>query len=112
MTDTRRCTQTRCGYYTQGGCQACKSCKAEPYVITIGCDTCLSCEGEEGELRFGDKKQAEEYQKMIQGLKEKLLERMKNKQQPQVIVIDDSNNADDENENNEFDYERGDENDI
>lgn len=57
MTNERRCTQTKCGYYLQGGCQSCDDCKAKPFIINIGCQRCLSCEGEEDVLRFGSDKQ-------------------------------------------------------
>ena len=54
QTTTRRCTQTKCSFYQQGGCRACDECKAEPYIINTSCSSCLSCENCEDMLRWGD----------------------------------------------------------
>lgn len=53
-TNERRCKQTKCGYYLQGGCKACANCKAEPYIINTECRRCLGCEGIQDELRWND----------------------------------------------------------
>lgn len=50
----RRCTQTKCDFYLQGGCKNCSKCKAEPYHINTACGKCLRCEGVPNELRWGD----------------------------------------------------------
>jgi len=65
MTNERRCNQTKCGYYLQGGCQSCDDCNAKPFIINTNCDRCLSCEGEADVLRFGQKKQAQAIKDMI-----------------------------------------------
>ena len=53
----RRCTQTKCSFYTQGGCKNCKTCNAEPYNINTKCRDCIMCESEDGHIRFGDNNQ-------------------------------------------------------
>ena len=55
----RRCQQTQCGYYVNGGCKACEECKASPYIINTSCQRCLKCENVPNELRFGDNKKKE-----------------------------------------------------
>ena len=52
----RRCTQTQCGHYLNGGCKDCEQCKARPYEINVGCERCYACENIPNELRFGDNK--------------------------------------------------------
>ena len=55
MAEHRRCAQTRCGYYLNGGCKECDGCKAKSLIINPLCQRCIKCEGVEDELRFGDK---------------------------------------------------------
>ena len=52
----KRCTQTQCGFYLNGGCKECEQCKARPYEINVECERCYACENMPNELRFGDKK--------------------------------------------------------
>lgn len=55
----RRCTQTQCGHYLQGGCRACEECRAEPYVLKKACGSCHDCENVPDSLRWGEKKKQE-----------------------------------------------------
>lgn len=59
--ENRRCAQTRCSYYLQGGCKTCQDskCHAAPYVINTSCNRCLSCENVPGALRWDDPKRPE-----------------------------------------------------
>ena len=52
----RRCGQTKCGFYLNGGCRTCESCKAKSYDINTQCARCLRCESVPNELRWVDKK--------------------------------------------------------
>lgn|SRR3990167_5013786 len=52
----RRCTQTQCLHYVNGGCQVCEDCHAAPFVLTKTCDRCLDCEGVPNALRWGPKR--------------------------------------------------------
>lgn len=52
--------QVQCGFYKQGFCQTCESCKARPYEINESCQSCLSCESRPNYLRFGDDELQEE----------------------------------------------------
>lgn len=50
-----RCTQTQCEYFLNGGCQACDTCKAEPYEIRKKCHSCFKCEKIPNNLRWGNR---------------------------------------------------------
>lgn len=51
----RRCQQTQCSFFVNGGCQACDDCKAAPYEIRKSCSRCYGCENLPDELRWGKK---------------------------------------------------------
>jgi hypothetical protein len=57
-TERRRCTQTKCTFYLEGGCKSCQdeACHAEPYIINTSCNRCLSCENVPGAIRWDDPK--------------------------------------------------------
>lgn len=50
----RRCRQTQCGFFLNGGCRECRDCKAKPFIIRKSCNCCDNCENTPGYLRFGD----------------------------------------------------------
>jgi hypothetical protein len=66
-TTHRRCKQTQCQYFQQGGCKECQKCNAENYVINKTCRTCFECENKPGELRWSDEKtkKQQEIQQLI-----------------------------------------------
>ena len=74
--DHRRCTQTQCGYFLQGGCKACSKCKARPFEINTKCKTCLDCENVPNALRWTEPKKEknaiatkEQQRAMLQSMK-------------------------------------------
>lgn len=62
----RRCTQTQCAHYTQGGCKPCDVCKSEPFILKKNCDRCFRCENVPGALRWHDPKAQEAMQKELE----------------------------------------------
>jgi hypothetical protein len=50
--EERRCQQTNCNYYINGGCKKCKECGSKPYVINKKCDACYKCENIPDNVRF------------------------------------------------------------
>ena len=51
----RRCQQTQCSFFLQGGCRACDDCAAAPYEIRKSCSRCFNCENVPDHLRWDDK---------------------------------------------------------
>lgn len=56
----RRCTQTNCKFYREGGCKSCEKCNAEPFVLKKSCSKCLACENVPNSLRFSDENSEKE----------------------------------------------------
>ena len=50
----RRCRQTQCGFFLNGGCRECRECNAKSFLIRKSCACCDNCENQPGYLRFGD----------------------------------------------------------
>ena len=50
----RRCTQSQCAYYRMGGCQPCKVCSSDSFILKKDCDTCYKCENVPNACRFGE----------------------------------------------------------
>lgn len=50
----RRCRQTQCGFFQQGGCKDCSECSAEPFVLKKACKRCYECENVPNALRWGE----------------------------------------------------------
>lgn len=48
----KRCTQTKCDFYINGGCKQCSVCSAKPYEINKDCKSCLDCMNKPDGLRF------------------------------------------------------------
>jgi hypothetical protein len=76
----KRCEQTKCSYYLNGGCKACSKCGFEPYKINTECQSCYDCENEEDALRWKDDNKMKQEQivaeirKEIEEIKEMLPE--------------------------------------
>ena len=75
----RRCGQTKCGYFLQGNCKACETCKSEPFIIKTNCQRCLACENIPNVLRWDDGneqiKQAILEQEKVKQLLKELMEK-------------------------------------
>ena len=56
----RRCRQTQCGFFQNGGCMACETCKAPSFILRKSCERCWRCENVANELRFGNEELQEE----------------------------------------------------
>lgn len=50
----RRCRQTNCAFFINGGCKACRSCSTKSFVIKKDCDICYRCENIPNNTRFDD----------------------------------------------------------
>ena len=61
----RRCTQSQCGFYLNGGCHDCETCKARPYEINTECNRCLNCENILNSLRWDNNELQEEMEETI-----------------------------------------------
>ncbi len=48
----RRCKQTKCMFFVNGGCKPCTECESRPYKINTTCGRCLGCETRPNALRF------------------------------------------------------------
>ena len=71
-----RCRQTQCGYFLNGGCQACAECAAAPFEIRKSCQRCFGCENVPNELRWDPKDliQVKTKQQVKQKKEEKVIE--------------------------------------
>ena len=52
-----RCRQSQCGFFQNGGCQACDECKASSFEINNACKRCNDCENVPDALRWDDPRQ-------------------------------------------------------
>ena len=50
----RRCQQTQCNFFINGGCKACDECQAESFVLKKGCKRCRECENVPNALRWDE----------------------------------------------------------
>lgn len=91
----RRCRQTQCQFFINGGCKACSKCGSEPYAINKGCHECYDCENVPDSLRWGDnKKKASEatrisHEGVVELLKAIIAannEAIRSKEEQQVII--------------------------
>ena len=74
----RRCTQTKCDFFIDGGCKPCESCNSQPFVLNKSCSRCLRCESVPMALRWDDDK--------INKLKEQISQKTDG-QHKRVIVL-------------------------
>ena len=67
-----KCDQMKCAFMTMGiGCQACDSCKTEPYILDENCDRCWNCSKDLGILRWDNNGEIKEEQKQVMTIKAK-----------------------------------------
>jgi len=83
----RRCGQTQCGYFLQGNCRACETCKSEPYVINTRCQRCLACENIPNVLRWNDGNEKIKEQILQQKKIKEMLERLMQEEEGDIIAI-------------------------
>lgn len=74
LAKVRRCTQTKCNFYLNGGCKNCEDCNEEPYNINTKCQRCMDCENVPDSLRWGDKTKKKEAESITPELEKKFLQ--------------------------------------
>jgi hypothetical protein len=94
----RRCNQTQCSFYLQGGCKSCSECNARPFEINESCNRCLDCENVPNALRWDDKKLTENVElsaekekailEVVKAIAEQELKKLSRKQKEQPIVVE------------------------